>query len=319
MDKNAKILVVCGGFSTEREVSLRSGQAIYQALLRKGYSQTTLFDLKRDNMHEILVQDPDIVFLGLHGKGGEDGCIQGMLELAEIPYTGPGVACSAVCMNKILTKRILSNAGIPTAPFFVWKKRSGDTLSAIKQELLRHLQVPLVLKSPCQGSSIGVFLIKKEEDIEPALEEVFKLGRLLLAERFLDGVELTLPILGNEEITELPVIEITSEREFYDYEAKYTVGLYHHIIPARIDKQTASEVLRIGKETYKLLGCCGLSRIDFIVDKELGPMVVEVNTLPGMTDTSLFPDAAKYVGISYEDLVERILINGMEVAEDARE
>ena len=306
-------MVVCGGFSTERDVSLRSGNAVFAALQRKGYLNAHLFDLRQDNMNEIISDKPDIAFLALHGKGGEDGCIQGMLELAGIPYTGPGVAASAVCMNKILTKRVLENAGLPTAKFKVYRKDECDNMDEVCNTLVAEVGIPMVVKSPCQGSSIGVVMVKRAEELQDAIAEVFKYGDYLLAEQFVDGVEITLPILGNTELTALPVIEITSEREFYDYTAKYTSGLCHHIIPACIDATTEKEVIEIGKRAYRVLDCCGLSRIDFIVDKVNGPMIIEVNTLPGMTDMSLFPDAARYVGISYEELVELILKYGLEV------
>lgn len=316
MDKSIKIMVVCGGMSTEREVSLRSGNAIYKALKRKGYVNVELFDLTRENMSEIIAKRPDIVFLGLHGKGGEDGCIQGMLELSGIPYTGPGVSCSAVCMNKILTKRVLENAGLPTARFAIFRKEECADLVALRKDLIDRIGFPMVLKSPCQGSSIGVVIVKEECEIASAVEEVFRYGDHLLAEQFVNGTEITLPIMGNEELTVLPVIEITSEREFYDYTAKYTSGLCHHIIPACIDSKTEREVVEIGKKAYKVLDCCGLSRVDFIVDRIKGPMIIEINTLPGMTDMSLFPDAARYVGISYEDLVEKILEYGLSAKRD---
>lgn len=316
MNKSIYIMVICGGISTEREVSLRSGSAIFQALKKKGYENVELFDLTRDNMSEIIAKRPDIVFLGLHGKGGEDGCIQGLLELAGIPYTGSGVACSAICMNKILTKRVLDDAGLPTAKFIVYRKEECGDLVKLGKDLVDTIGLPMVLKSPCQGSSIGVVMVKDEGEIVPAVEEVFKYGDHLLAEQFVSGTEITLPIMGNEELTVLPVIEITSEREFYDYTAKYTSGLCHHIIPACIDSKTEREVIEIGKKAYKVLDCCGLSRVDFIVDRIKGPMIIEINTLPGMTDMSLFPDAARYAGISYEGLVERILEYGLSAKRD---
>lgn len=312
MNKELKIAVVCGGISTEREVSLRSGSAIYKALKRKGYENTILFDLDQDNIGELLAIKPDIAFLGLHGKGGEDGCIQGLLELAGIPYTGPGVCTSAVCMNKIVTKQVLKSVGLPTADFLVIRK--DDYLKNEDYwigELVDKIGLPMVLKSPCQGSSIGVVIVKNKQEIVDAITEVYRYGNHLLAEQFVEGTEITLPILGNEELTVLPVIEITSEREFYDYTAKYTSGLCHHIIPACIDSETERKVIEIGEKAYRVLDCTGLSRIDFIVDKNKGPMIIEINTLPGMTDMSLFPDAARYVGISYEDLVEKILEFGL--------
>lgn len=316
MNKDINILVICGGISTEREVSLRSGKAIYDALIRKGYCKAELFDLKRDNISEILEKNPDIAFLGLHGKGGEDGTIQGFLELAGIPYTGPGVATSAVCMDKILTKRVLANAGLPTAKFEVFCKEECTNISSVTDTLIDKIGLPMVLKSPCQGSSIGVVIVKSRDEMSCAIEEVFKYGDQILAEQFVDGPELTLPIMGNEEPRVLPVIEITSEREFYDYTAKYTSGLCHHIIPANIDKNTETQVVEIGKKAYKVLDCKGLSRVDFIVDKKEGPMIIEINTIPGMTDMSLFPDAARYVGISYDDLVEMFLNYGLTAKRD---
>jgi len=316
MNKELKIVVVCGGISTEREVSLRSGKSVYEALLRLGYANVELFDLQRDNISQLIAKRPDIAFLALHGKGGEDGCIQGMLELAGIPYTGPGVCCSAICMNKIITKRVLEDAGLPTADFLVYRKDECENRAQISETIINKIGLPLVLKSPCQGSSIGVVIVKEEKEMLPAIDEIFKYGDQLLAERFVEGIEITLPIMGNSELKVLPVIEITSERDFYDYTAKYTAGLCHHIIPACIDPQTEKEVIEIGKKAYKVLNCCGLSRIDFIVDREKGPMIIEVNTLPGMTDMSLFPDAARYVGISYEELVEDILEFGIDAHRD---
>ena len=307
MDKNLYILVVCGGISSERDVSLRSGQAIHSALLRKGYLHAELYDLTRDNMNGILQKHPDIVYLGLHGRGGEDGTIQGMLEFAGIPYTGPGVSASAVCMDKILTKRVLVSEGLPTPRFTVKRREANKSHADIASELLTEMQLPMVLKSPCQGSSFGTNIVRDASQMEAAIADVFQYGDDLLAEDFVDGVEVTMPILGNEELTVLPLIEISYEREFNDYTTKYTSGLHQHIIPACIDKGTEHAILDIGQRAYKVLGCCGLSRVDFIVDRFKGPMVIEVNTLPGMTDMSLFPDAARYMGLSYDDLVERIL------------
>ena len=242
MNKDLSILVVCGGISSEREISLKSGNSVYEALKRIGYSNVTLFDLNRNDMSDILIVRPDIVFIALHGKGGEDGSIQGMLELAGIPYTGPGVAASAICMNKILTKRILQNAGLPTANFLAFRKDEvDDRIEDIKKQAGEKIGYPMVLKAPCEGSSIGVVIIKTEEEFYDAVKEVFSHGDELLIEEFVKGIEITLPIMGNNTITTLPVIEITSEREFYDYTAKYTKGLYHHIIPACIDKETEKE------------------------------------------------------------------------------
>lgn len=307
-----RVVVVCGGFSTEREVSLRSGEAVFKGLVKAGFNNVEMFDLKRDNIAELISKHPDIVYLALHGQGGEDGCIQGLLELAQIPYTGPGVAASAVCMNKILTKQVLAEYNIPTAKFVVKRHEECDDIERVSSELINALGLPMVLKSPCQGSSIGVVLVKSAEEMEAGIREVFRYGNQLMAEEFLSGVEITLPIYGNEALTVLPEVEITSEREFYDYKAKYTNGLCHHIIPSRISESEREKVREIGMRAYRALDCAGLSRIDFIVDKNKGPMVIEVNTLPGMTEMSLFPDSAKAAGISFDQLVSKILTLGFE-------
>ena len=311
MDKNLKILVVCGGISSEREVSTRSGRCVYDALQGQGYTNTTLYDMTRDNMTGILDSHPDIVFLALHGKGGEDGTIQGMLELAGVPYTGPGVASSAVCMNKILTKRVLADAGLPTARFAVANKCTDGSNDEIARRLLNEFTLPMVVKPSSQGSSIGIHIIREAQSLPEAIADVFKYDDSLLAEEYLNGVEVTLPIMGNDTLECLPIIEISSEGDFYDYDSKYTPGVSRHIIPACIDKATERMILDSGKKAYQTLGCSGYSNIDFIVDNVRGPMIIEVNTLPGLTDMSLLPDAARYIGISYAQLVERILELGI--------
>ncbi|MCF0173736.1 MAG: D-alanine--D-alanine ligase [Bacteroidales bacterium] len=327
MNKNIKIYVVCGGVSTEREVSLRSGDAVALALKEAGYTSVTLFDLTSENLSVLLEAKPDLAFITLHGKGGEDGCIQGALELSGIAYVGSGVLTSAVCMNKISTKRMLACGGLPTAPFCTLNKKDGLSTDETISHLISAVGLPMVLKSPEQGSSIGVVIVHKQEDMAAAIKEVYSYGDELLAEKFLDGVELTLPILGTPgvplgikgkmtDLHALPIIEITSEREFYDYTAKYTQGLCHHIIPARISEDVAEKVREIGLKAYRLLGCRGFSRIDFIVDKKLGPMVIEANTIPGMTSMSLVPDAARADGIEFPQLVDMIVRMSLPDIED---
>ena len=313
MNKSIRILVICGGISTEREVSLRSGKAIYDALIRKGYNNAELFDLKRDNISEILEKKPDIAFLGLHGKGGEDGSIQGLLELAGIPYTGPGVATSAVCMDKILTKRVLANAGLPTPKFEVYRKEECTDLNSVIDNLVDKIGLPMVLKSPCQGSSIGVVLVKSKEVMADAIAEVFKYGEHLLAEQFVDGPELTLPIMGNEELTVLPVIEITSEREFYDYTAKYTDGVSAMSIPADLPEETYRQVQQMALAAYRAIDGDGYARVDFFIEKKTGKIYLnEINTIPGCTKYSMFPLLWKEAGLSYDKLLERIIETGYE-------
>ena len=316
MDLGIKVVVVYGGVSTERDVSLDSGEAVANALIEYGYTNVTLFDLTQNNIGELIAMNPDIAFLALHGKGGEDGCIQGALELAGIPYTGPSVLASAVCMNKVFTKRVLKSVGIPTADYLEFDKRSTMSKEEISKKIIDQLGLPVVLKSPCQGSSISVVSAHSEEEIKNAIDEVFNYGDELLVEEFLNGVEITLPIIGNENPEVLPEIEIALERELLDYDSKRIFGLCHHIIPARISEEDREKVYAIGKQAYKALHCCGISRIDFIIDKNKGPMVVEVNTLPGMTDTSFAPKSGRAAGLSFGELVSKILQFGLEAKRD---
>lgn len=306
-EKELKIVVVCGGISSERDVSLRSGAAIFQALQKSGYKNLQLFDLTRENLSDLFHMPMDLAFLALHGKGGEDGCIQGALELAGIPYTGSSVEASAICMNKIRTKEILLHAELPT-PRFVTLKRSSFVNEQEQAEfLLNAIGLPMVLKAPNEGSSFGVVLVKTKEALISAMHEVFCFCNCLLAEQFVAGSEFTLPILGNEAPVALPLVEITSQNEFFDYEAKYTQGLCRHILPAGISEPLQQEIAQIGIRAYRTLGCSGLARIDFLVDSNGQPTILEVNTLPGMTEMSLFPDSAKYAHISFEELVQKIV------------
>lgn len=310
--KDLNIVVIYGGVSSEREVSLRSGKAVFDALVRRGYRNARLFDLTEHNLAELLSLPMDLAYLALHGWGGEDGRIQGVLDLLGVPYTGSSVESSAICMNKIRTKEVLCFEGLPTPRFLTKRRAECCDLRATVAELLECIGLPMVVKSPSQGSSVGVYIIKREEELLPALEAIFSLGDDLLAEEFVDGIELTLPILGNDELTVLPVVEITSENEFYDYEAKYTQGMCHHIIPARISDEARERIADVGSKAYRALGCRGLARIDFILTREDEPMIIEVNTLPGMTEMSLFPDSARSVGVSFEELTERIVLLAFE-------
>lgn len=301
-----KVLVIMGGTSTEREVSLRSGEAVAKALAEAGY-EAIPFDVRPDNVDKIKEINPDVAFLALHGKGGEDGTIQGLFEWMNLPYTGPGVASSAICMDKNLTKKVLMESGVTTPDFMEYEKTDGKSLETVKKEVLARLGLPVVVKSPSQGSSIGVVMVNKEEEFIPAIEECLKYGDKVLFEQFVDGIELTVPIIGNDELTVLPVIEIESENEFYDFESKYTQGMCRHIIPARIDEETKKSVEEMAKKAYRAALCRGISRIDFIVDKNGNPNVIEINTLPGMTEMSLFPDSARYAGITFPELTDKIV------------
>ena len=299
MDKSMRIAVVYGGVSSEREPSLKSGQATYEALQRCGFTNAVLFDFQNKNIDQLLKLHPDIAMLALHGKGGEDGSIQGALDLAGIPYTGSGIDTSAVCMNKILTKRLLEALQIPTADYMVLHRREYDAEPLLaSRRLIERLGLPLILKPPQQGSSIGIVLVEKEEKLTEAIEEVFQYGNQILAEEYF-------------EITVLPEIELVSDAKYRSYEVKYTSGPGRHIIPARITEATRAQIQGIGRRLYRELNCCGCARIDFIVDRRKGPAVLEVNTLPALTATSALPASAKAAGISFEELVIRIISHGL--------
>lgn len=301
-----KVLVLMGGISTEREISLKSGTAVAKALGEAGYEVETL-DINQNNVSEIAKINPDVVYIALHGKYGEDGCIQGMLEWMGIPYTGPGVSASAICMDKALTKKVLVQSGIPTPKSLEYTKAECTDVDGIKKELVEKLGIPVVLKSPCQGSSIGVVIVRDEASVAEAIEEVFKYGDIMLAEQFVSGVELSVPVVGNENPVVYPIIEIVPTSEFYDFESKYVPGMSEHIIPARISEKAAANVNKYAKEAYEKTGCRGVSRIDFIVDENDNPYVIEINTVPGMTATSLVPDSARYLGIEFPQLVDKIV------------
>lgn len=301
--RKEKVLVLMGGKSSEREVSLRSGAAVAKAL-KERFENVLALDIAKDTLSEISAFGPDVAFIALHGKGGEDGAVQGLLEWMDIPYTGPGIAASAICMDKILTKKILTLSGVPTPKFLEISTKEDPKLAV--ENAIETLGLPLVLKACCQGSSIGTVIVRKREGAEEALKELFSYGDEILAEEFLSGMELTVPVMGNDTLRVLCPIEITSKGQFYDYESKYMPGGSEHIIPARISPETDAKLRELAAKAYKAAGCRGLSRVDVMLDESGEPQVIEINTLPGMTETSLFPDAARAEGISFADLCEML-------------
>ena len=298
-----------GGNSVEREVSLITGAEINRALSAKNY-QTTKIDLDKDVVSNLQNSQCDLVFIALHGVPGEDGTIQGLLDILGLPYVGSGVLASAVGMDKIRSKMLFSALGIP-APFHITvneKELNDSSAGQLIQRLVGSLGLPMVIKPTTTGSAIGVEIVEKEAQIEPALKEAMKYGRETMAEEFMVGKEITIGLLGNESPRALPAIEIVTERDFYDYKAKYTSGLSKHIIPPRVPEKTLVDAEKFAKAAHVGLGCRGFSRVDFMVDKEDNiPYVLEINTIPGMTPLSLFPDAARSAGIEFEDLIEMLV------------
>ncbi len=296
---NRKIGVLMGGLSSERTVSLASGTAILNALQEKGHYVVSI-DIGRDAAEKIHASGIDAAFIALHGKFGEDGAIQGMLEVMGIPYTGSGILASALGMNKTVSKEIFRAKGLLVGPYEVMYKGAKEAVPA----LLAELKFPAVIKPHAEGSSVGVSLVFKKEDIASAIDLAFQYGDEVLIEKFIQGKEVQVGILGDRA---LGAIEIVPKRAFYDYAAKYEQGMSDHFFPARIPDSVYQRTLEAGLAAHRAIGCRGYSRVDFIIDESGAPYILEVNTLPGMTATSLLPEIAKGVGISFPDLVEEIM------------
>ncbi len=302
-----RIAVLWGGMSAEREVSLKSGRAVYDALTSKGYSVKGI-DAGKQLPTKLKASEIDVAFIALHGKFGEDGTVQGLLEFLDIPYTGSGVLASALAMDKIATKRVLLSAGIPTPRFAVYRRpEMAEDMAELADEILDKFEMPLVVKAPDQGSSLGVTIAGNKSEVIHGLQEAFNYGDRVLIEEFIEGVEITAALLGNRNPQVLPLIEIVSETGRYDYESKYTEGLSSHIIPPRIPEKVQGDVSRLASATFDLIGCRGMARVDFIVTNDGRPFVLEVNTIPGLTPVSLFPDAARAAGMEMPQLCETLL------------
>lgn len=300
-----RVCVIMGGVSEEREISLKTGNAVLNALNKKNYITKKIDSKDPDFIMQIKNFQPDVAFIALHGPYGEDGTMQGLLELLNITYCGCGVISSAIGMNKIFTKKLLKYENIYTADFDVihitdYKKEKDQILSY----LLSKYNFPIVIKPPSQGSSIGVYFAKNKSELANYIEEAFNYNDNVLIEKFLKGRELTVSVIGNENPIALPIIEIISSTGFYDFKAKYTKGLTEYIIPPKnLSEDMQTKIKNIALKTYKSLDCRGFARVDFILDNNT-PNVLEINTIPGMTEVSLVPKAAKAEGISFEDLVD---------------
>ena len=298
--KKKRVGVLMGGLSREREISLKTGKAILKALTEKGYAAHPI-DVGPDIAETLIKEKIECAFLALHGRFGEDGTIQGMLELMRIPYTGSGVLASALALHKIMAKKFFLCEKIPTPLFEVFHREE------IEKESPRTISFPLpqVVKPAREGSTIGVSIVRTEEERILALREAAKYDEEILVEEFVKGKEITVGIL--EDIP-LPIIEIVPKSGFYDYHSKYTKGETQYIIPARIPREKYLYAQEISRRAFQVLGCSGCARVDLMTDEDGDPFVIDVNTMPGMTETSLLPQAASYAGIGFEELVERILL-----------
>lgn len=293
-----------GGISAERAVSLESGTGILNALKELGHEAYEL-DVTPSLPGELLSLAPDAVFIALHGRGGEDGSIQGMLEILRIPYTGSGVLSSAVCLDKVTSKEVLSRHNIPVAKDIVAYR--GGEIDATVRQVEESLGFPVMIKPASEGSSIGLAKARDREELICSLELAFRYDDRVLVETFINGRQFTVGIIG-KRLRVLPVLEIRTTTEFYNYCAKYEPGHTEYIVPAPIPATLASLAQRISLDCHRLLRCSGLSRVDLMLDEASGELLVlEVNTIPGMTSRSLLPKAASAIGLSFSDVVAEIL------------
>ena len=294
-----RIGVLAGGPSNEREISLRSGNAVHKALLSEGFD-AVLLDVKNDIRDTLKDNSIDIAFIALHGKFGEDGTVQKMLEDAHIPYTGSGVEASALALDKIASKEVFIENNIPVPTYVVFEKGKHSINDA---EILGY---PLVVKPQFEGSSIGLSIVRERSQLNSALEKAFQYGDMVILEEYIHGRELTVGILGDKT---LPVIEIVTRNNVYDYEAKYKSADTQYLVPAPISKDSYENASLLGRKAHNVLGCASFSRVDIIMDKAGSMFVLEVNTIPGMTERSLLPKAAEAIGLRFSELCVKILEN----------
>ena len=317
--ESRKIGVLMGGVSNEREISLMSGEAVLNALVEEEKLDAVGIDVvdeKGIKLEQVLRKEKvEVAFITLHGSYGEDGGIQSLLEKLSIPYTGSGIVASAICFNKYAAKNLLSSNGISTPPFVLL---SGEGRSSRRAQGRARLQgsvftkhlpfgFPVVVKPCSGGSAIGISIVKNSSDLDDAFHAGFEHDDCILVEKYIPGREVTVSILGNREPQVLPIIEIIPRSEFYDYRAKYEPGMSDHILPARLSIAVKKEVEEIGIFAYGIMGCRGFARVDMIVGEDGIPYVLDINSIPGLTATSLFPEAAKAAGMKLGKLCRKLL------------
>jgi D-alanine-D-alanine ligase len=299
------IAVLRGGKSAEREVSLRSGAQVAKAL-RSRHHQVSEVDLDAHTWDLLRDGGFDCVFNALHGRLGEDGTVQGMLELLGLPYTGSGVLASALCMDKSRAGRMLAAIGLHIPEFEELEIKQGVAAEVVDR-LVARFGLPLVIKPVREGSTIGLTIARDEDAVASGLVLAGRYDRRVLVQRFAVGTEVTIGVLATPEVQVLPTLEIVSENPVYDYDAKYTAGKSHHIIPARIPQAHRDAASDAAARAFAELGCSGMARVDIIVGNDGTPWVLEVNTVPGLTELSLLPDAARSAGISFDELCQRLV------------
>lgn len=300
-----KIVVLMGGPSSEAEISRLTGNAVLKALKNKGYNAEGMEFIPATLVEDIKRSGCDIVFNAVHGEYGEDGRIAAALDMIGMPYTSSGVLSSAITMDKVITKHLFRSAGISTPKSrFLRRKDVNDNFTA---EVIEEFSLPVVVKAASQGSSIGVEIVEKTDELEAALENSFKYDDVILIEEFIKGRELSIPVYGNDEKKTLPIIEITTNSGRYDYKSKYTKGESYHIIPAPLDDDVTARVRKLCIDACTAADCKGMVRVDVMLGEDNVPYALEINTIPGMTETSLVPDSAQSAGIDFGTLCEMIL------------
>lgn len=305
----ARVGVLYGGTSPERDVSLRTGKAVLTALVGKGYDVEAI-DVAADLPRHLVEKRIDVAFVCLHGKLGEDGSVQGLLEVMRIPYTHSGVLASSMAMDKIASKRVYEHAGLPTPAWTTFAHPGGTPFRSV--HLPANVPVPFVVKPANAGSTIGIGIVRNDDPVEyaKALNAAAAYDRAILVEQFVAGTEITVAVLDDGLNRQaLPIIEIVPPEGFFDYDAKYTYakGKTSYVCPARIPDAVAAEASRVAVAAHQVLGCEGVTRSDLIVDAAGKCWLLETNTVPGMTETSLVPKAAKHIGMEFPDLVETLL------------
>lgn len=290
--KAQRVGVLMGGRSSERDISFKSGKAVIQGLKRRGYNVTAI-DVDPDLAIKLKRKHIGAAFIALHGRWGEDGSVQGLLEIMGIPYTGSGVLGSAMAMDKVVMKMMFESMGIPSPAYT--QAEDGGTV---------HFPLPFVVKPANEGSTIGISIVKKQKEVMAAIKKARMFDKKVMVEKYIEGDEITVGIVNGEA---LPVIQVKPSSGFYDFEAKYTKGMTEYIVPAKIDKTIAKKAGDIAMEVYKAFELAGCVRIDMLVDDDL-PKVIDINTSPGMTETSLVPKAWESLGRTFDELVEAILM-----------
>lgn len=309
-----RVVVICGGWSDEREISLSSARECRAALVEAGFAGVDLLDLaERDFLSRLVSGGYDVAFVAMHGRWGEDGCVQGLLEILHMPYTFSGVAASAAATEKEIAKAVYAAAGIRAPRGF--DVASGTTLTEAQvDKVVESMGLPLFVKPAANGSSYGITRVTERAALNEAIRVAGAQGGRVLVEECVQGTEITVPVIGNDDPRALPIVEIVTGAEFYDLKVKYEPSAMHHVIPARLEPGVYAKAQDLAVRAHRALGCRGCSRSDFIVTAEGDPVILETNTIPGMTAESLLPDSARHGGIEFPELCACFVEYALEAA-----